>query len=68
MARVTATYPRLVWLNPESPNRWEYTASVRITRELVNDRMFPLTIQGLDSAIAALRRPLGGAGWQAVPR
>ena len=65
MARVTATYPRLVWLNPESPNRWEYTASVRITRELVNDRMFPLTIQGLDSAIAALRRPLGGAGSQA---
>ena len=62
MARMTATYPRLVWLNPESPDRWEYTASVRITRELVSDRMFPVTIQGLDSAIAALRRPLGLAG------
>jgi uncharacterized protein with von Willebrand factor type A (vWA) domain len=62
MGRMTATYPRLVWLNPEEPNRWEYTASVRIARELVNDRMFPVTIQGLDSAIAALRRPLGRAG------
>jgi uncharacterized protein with von Willebrand factor type A (vWA) domain len=62
MARMTATYPRLVWLNPESPDRWEYTPSVRITRDLVNDRMFPVTIQGLDSAIAALRRPLGLAG------
>jgi uncharacterized protein with von Willebrand factor type A (vWA) domain len=62
MARMTATYPRLVWLNPESPERWEYTASVRVARELVNDRMFPVTIQGLDSAIAALRRPLGLAG------
>jgi uncharacterized protein with von Willebrand factor type A (vWA) domain len=62
MGRMTATYPRLVWLNPESPQRWEYTASVRITRELVNDRMFPVTIQGLDAAIAALRRPLGRAG------
>ena len=59
MQRMTATYPRLVWLNPEDPQRWEYTASVRIARELVGDRMFPVTIQGLDSAIAALRRPLG---------
>jgi uncharacterized protein with von Willebrand factor type A (vWA) domain len=62
MGRMTATYPRLVWLNPESPERWEYTASVRITRELVGERMFPVTIQGLDSAIAALRRPLGRTG------
>jgi len=62
MGRMTATYPRLVWLNPAEPNRWEYTASVRVARELVNDRMFPVTIQGLDSAIAALRRPLGRAG------
>ena len=59
MQRVTATYPRLVWLNPENPQRWEYTASVQITRQLVGDRMFPVTIQGLDQAIAALRRPLG---------
>jgi uncharacterized protein with von Willebrand factor type A (vWA) domain len=59
MARMTAMYPRLVWLNPEKPDRWEYTASVRITRELVGDRMFPVTIQGLDRAIGALRRPLG---------
>jgi uncharacterized protein with von Willebrand factor type A (vWA) domain len=65
MERMTATYPRLVWLNPESPQRWEYTASVRIARELVHDRMFPVTIQGLDSAIAALRRPLVRTGPQA---
>ena len=58
MQRLTATYPRLAWLNPEDPQRWEYTASVRITRDLVDDRMFPVTIQGLDSAIAVLRRPL----------
>jgi uncharacterized protein len=62
MGRITAAYPRLAWLNPERPDRWEYTASVRVTRELVSDRMFPVTIQGLDSAIGALRRPLGLAG------
>jgi uncharacterized protein len=55
MGRITAAYPRFVWLNPEKQDRWEYTASVRITRELVHDRMFPVTIQGLDAAIGALR-------------
>lgn len=64
MQRMTATYPRLVWLNPENPQRWQNTASVRIARGLVNDRMFPVTIQGLDSAIVALRRPLGRAASQ----
>jgi uncharacterized protein len=62
MGRMTAAYPRLVWLNPEKQDRWGYTASVRITRELVGDRMFPVTIQGLDAAIGALRRPLRGTG------
>ncbi|HEY3784515.1 MAG TPA: VWA domain-containing protein [Steroidobacteraceae bacterium] len=58
MQRVAAAYPRLVWLNPESPDAWESTPSVRITRELLGDRMFPLTIGGLEAAIAQLRRSL----------
>ena len=61
MQRMTAAYPRLVWLNPENPQAWEYTPSVRITRELLGERMFPLTIHGLDGAIAQLRRPLFNA-------
>jgi hypothetical protein len=56
--RLCETFPRLVWLNPEPVERWEYTSSVRITRELIGDRMFPVTIAGLDRAIAELRRPL----------
>jgi uncharacterized protein len=60
LERLCATFPRLVWLNPEPPARWDYTPSVRITRELVRERMFPLTIAGLDLAIRELRRPLGG--------
>ncbi|HET9391575.1 MAG TPA: VWA domain-containing protein [Steroidobacteraceae bacterium] len=61
MQRMTAAYPRLVWLNPENPQAWEYTPSVRITRELLKERMFPLTIHGLEAAIAQLRRPLFNA-------
>ena len=59
MQRMTAPYPRLVWLNPEKPDRWDYTASVQITRELVDDRMFPVTIQGLDAGHRRLAREVG---------
>jgi uncharacterized protein with von Willebrand factor type A (vWA) domain len=62
MQRLCATFPRLVWLNPENRERWEYSPSVRLTRELVGERMFPLTIAGLDLAIRELKRPLGGTG------
>ncbi len=54
MQRLTRTWPHHVWLNPEAQQRWEYTPSVRLTRELVDDRMFPLTLSGLDQAIRAL--------------
>ena len=54
MQRLTRTWPHHVWLNPESQQRWEYTQSVQITRQLVEDRMFPLTLNGLDQAIKAL--------------
>ncbi|HKZ73038.1 MAG TPA: VWA domain-containing protein [Steroidobacteraceae bacterium] len=64
MQRMTAQFPRLAWLNPEPLERWEYAPSVRIARELVGDRMFPLTIEGLDRAMAALkRRSTGPAPW-----
>lgn len=56
MQRLCAAFPRLVWLNPEPVERWKHTASVRILKELIEERMYPLTLQGLDSAIAELRR------------
>jgi len=56
MQRLCAAFPHLVWLNPEPQERWEYTPSIRITREIIGDRMFPLTLGGLDRAIDALKR------------
>ncbi|HEX2492284.1 MAG TPA: VWA domain-containing protein [Steroidobacter sp.] len=54
MQRLSRTWPQHVWLNPEPQQRWEYTPSVQITRELLEDRMFPLTLGGLEQAIKAL--------------
>jgi uncharacterized protein with von Willebrand factor type A (vWA) domain len=55
MSRITAHFPRLVWLNPEPDDRWNWTPSIQLTRELVGNRMFPLTLAGLDDAMRALR-------------
>jgi len=53
--RLLASYPHHAWLNPEPPDRWEFTPSIRITRELVEERMFPLTLEGLDRAMRSLQ-------------
>lgn len=52
--RLLNTYPKAIWLNPEPRNRWDYTPSVKLTRELMDDRMYPLTLAGLDEGIKAL--------------
>jgi hypothetical protein len=52
--RLRAAWPRHVWLNPQPEERWDYTPSVRITRELVENRMYPLTLRGIDAAMRAL--------------
>jgi uncharacterized protein with von Willebrand factor type A (vWA) domain len=52
--RLLNTYPKAIWLNPEPRQRWGYTPSIKLTRELLDDRMFPLTIGGLDEGIKAL--------------
>jgi uncharacterized protein with von Willebrand factor type A (vWA) domain len=59
IGRIAAHFPRLVWLNPEAPDRWQWAPSVGIARDLVGGRMFPLTLHGLDAAMRELKR--GGA-------
>jgi len=53
-SRLLASFPRHAWLNPEPEDRWDLTPSIRITRELVENRMYALTLDGLDRAMRAL--------------
>jgi hypothetical protein len=53
--RMLSTYPKAIWLNPEPEERWDFTPSVKLTRELLGYRMYPLTIAGLDEGMKALR-------------
>jgi uncharacterized protein with von Willebrand factor type A (vWA) domain len=52
--RLLNTFHKAIWLNPEPRERWDFTPSVKLTREILDDRMFPLTIAGLDEGIKAL--------------
>ncbi|AXJ94189.1 MULTISPECIES: VWA domain-containing protein [unclassified Sphingomonas] len=56
MQRLTNTYPAAVWLNPIPEAQWGYTQSIQILRQLMTDRMYPLTLAGLDAAMRELTR------------
>ena len=56
MERVARTYPHLVWLNPVPEAHWQYTHSTSLMRQLIGDRMFPLTLDGLERAMRELVR------------
>jgi len=59
LQRLTTTYPAAAWLNPVPEKYWGYTGSVGIVRELMHDRMYPLTLAGLDEAMRTLSRKSG---------
>ncbi len=56
LERLTRTYPACVWLNPVPQEQWDYTYSIRMVRQLVGERMYPLTLEGLDRAMRELVR------------
>jgi uncharacterized protein len=54
LERLTRAYPKFAWINPRPQPRWGHTASVEIISEILEERMYPLTLSGLDDAIDAL--------------
>ncbi|HTJ93490.1 MAG TPA: VWA domain-containing protein [Pararobbsia sp.] len=56
LTRFTERFPHYVWLNPEPERLWEYRQSVSLVRELMANRMFPITLNGLESAMRLLSK------------
>lgn len=54
MERLLTTFDKVAWLNPMAEKHWPYTQSVGMTKDLVHDKMFPLTIKGLEDAMKHL--------------
>ncbi|WP_442581053.1 vWA domain-containing protein [Mesorhizobium sp. ASY16-5R] len=56
LARVLAQWPNAIWLNPVPHKHWGYTHSIGLIREAFSDRMYPLTLAGLEAATRELSR------------
>ena len=56
LARIASIYPHLAWINPEPEHRWAHTRSIAMIRELLGERMYPLTLSGIDRAARSLTR------------
>ncbi len=56
LQRLLGVYPKAVWLNPVKQEWWRHTQSVGMIHELMDGRMFPLTLGGLEDAMRELVR------------
>jgi hypothetical protein len=57
--RLTDTYKDAIWLNPTPKGWWNFTQSVGMVQQLMEKRMFPLTLEGLDAGIRLLSKASG---------
>jgi uncharacterized protein with von Willebrand factor type A (vWA) domain len=58
MQRLLEHYGSAIWLNPVAEMYWDYTESLHMIKQLMQDRMYPLTLEGLDRAIRRLNQSL----------
>ena len=57
LQRLMEAFPKFVWLNPEPTGIWEYRQSIALIQQILGpERMFPLTLQGLEGAMKALSK------------
>ncbi len=56
LQRLTTTFPKFVWINPEPQGVWHYRQSIAVIQQLMNQRMFPLTLKGLEEAMRLLTK------------
>lgn len=56
LQRFTNAFPKFIWLNPEPEGLWQYRQSIAVIRQIMNNRMFPLTIEGLERAMRLLSK------------
>jgi len=54
LERLLEAFPTHAWINPQPQDEWGRSASIGLTRRLLEDRMYPLTLAGLDAATSAL--------------
>jgi len=56
MARLLKRFPNAIWINPRDPRSWPGTASIRLLKQIMADRMYALSLDGLEAGLKELQR------------
>ena len=56
LQRLTSAFPKFAWINPEPQGVWQYRQSISVVQQLVSQRMYPLTLKGLEEAMRQLTK------------
>lgn len=56
MQRVLDTFDKVIWINPTPRDTWEYSTSVALTQRLLESKMYPLTIAGIEEGMNYLSK------------
>ena len=56
LQRLTHAFPNFAWINPEPTGVWPYRQSISIIQQLMSQRMYPLSLQGLEAAMRQLSK------------
>ena len=56
LSRARSQWPDHLWINPVPRAEWDYTQSIAMIREIFEDRMVPMTLEGLDQGMRSLVR------------
>ena len=56
MKKFFSNYEKLIWLNPVPEDHWDYSSSIELSRALIDDQMYPLTLKGLEDGMSFLTK------------
>ena len=56
LQRLTSAFPKFAWINPEPHGVWQYRQSISVIQQLMQQRMYPLTLKGLEDAMRMLTK------------
>jgi uncharacterized protein with von Willebrand factor type A (vWA) domain len=56
LQRLTHAFPHFAWINPEPQGLWQYRQSIGLIQQLMGQRMFPLTLKGLEDTMRLLSK------------
>ncbi len=56
LGRLTSAFPKFAWINPEPQGVWQYRQSISVVQQLMSQRMFPLTLKGLEDTMRLLSK------------